>query len=246
MSTPDDRPRIGISTYQRPASFGAWRDVAACLVPRGYVDGVRAAGGVAILLPPAADAAATYLDAIHGLVLVGGEDIDATRYGAAAHVTADAPNVERDASELALLRGALERDLPYLGICRGFQLLNVAFGGDLEQHLADRLPMEAHRAAVGVFGRHPVVLDGGHAARLLGRDVADVHSHHHQGLGRVGEGLVVTGRAPDGTVEAVEDPARPFCLGVLWHPEEAWSDTGAPLFAGVVEAARAYRDAGVG
>jgi putative glutamine amidotransferase len=122
------------------------------------------------------------------------------------------------------------------------QLLNVVYGGDLVQHLADVVDLEQHRPAPGTFGRHRVALDGDTTARsMLGEDVV-VHSTHHQGVGRVGEGLVVSGRAPDGTIEALEDPQSPFCVGVLWHPEEEAGAGGAPLFWGLVEAARAYRE----
>lgn len=237
------RPLIAISAYWRAASFGPWRDLPAALVPQGYVVGVQEAGGIALLVPPdeavAADASPV-LDRVDGLVLVGGDDIDPGQYGAESHPLTDPPNVRRDASELGLLRGAIERGMPVLGVCRGVQLLNVAYGGDLVQHLDDDYELAPHRPELGTFGRHPVAVDGGQLRDLVGDRVDAVHSHHHQGLGRVGEGLVVTARAEDGTVEALEDPALPFCVGVLWHPEEDPIGAGAPLFRGLVDRARAY------
>jgi putative glutamine amidotransferase len=233
-------PRIGISAYWRPASWGPWTDHPACLVPQGYVEGVRAAGGVALLIPPDPgfeDDASSILDAVDGLILVGGEDIGSSTYGHDPHPTSDPPNVRRDRAELALLRGAIERDLPVLGICRGFQLLNVLYGGDLVQHVADHTDPAPHRPRLGEFGRHDVVVTGGRLRAIFGDRVESIHSHHHQGLGRVGDGLLVTASAHDGLVEAVEDPTKAFCLGVLWHPEEAPTGTGAPLFAALVAAA---------
>jgi putative glutamine amidotransferase len=235
------RPRIGISTYWRTASFGPWTDMPAAMVPQGYVDAVAAAGGTPLLVPPAAEIAADpspVLDVIDGLVLVGGEDIDPAAYGAEREAGTDRPNARRDAAELALLRGALERDLPLLAICRGAQLLNVAFGGDLVQEVGDHLDPALHRPVPGTFGRHDVSLEGGHVRGLAGERLRGVHSHHHQGFDRIGEGLAVTGHAADGSVEALEDPGRSFCVGVLWHPEEAPFGDGASLFRGLVEAAR--------
>jgi putative glutamine amidotransferase len=233
------RPRIGVTAYAVQARFGAW-DVPATLIPQTYVEGVRLAGGLPLVLPPTVEGAerpGDVLDALHGLVLTGGPDLAPELYGAERHPETQTGPELRDRFELALAREARRRGLPVLGICRGMQLLNVAAGGDLRQHLADELDLALHRPAPGRFGRHPVELDDGtHAAGLLGAEV-EVHSTHHQGVGRVGAGLRVSGRAPDGTVEALEDPELPFCLGVLWHPEEAAADGGAPLFRGLVEAA---------
>jgi putative glutamine amidotransferase len=234
------RPRIGITGYWTPASWGYWHDVPACLVPGGYVEGVRLAGGTPLLVPPDPSLAldpAPVLDVLDGLLLVGGEDLDPALYGAEPHPKTTLPSERRDAVETTLLREALERDLPTLGICRGCQLLNVAHGGTLEQHLADHGDLALHRPAPGVFGRHPVEAHGGRLGELLPGG-ATVHSAHHQGLGAIGEGLVVTGRASDGEVEAVEAPGRTFVVGVLWHPEEDPTGDGAPLFRALVDAAR--------
>jgi putative glutamine amidotransferase len=147
---------------------------------------------------------------------------------------------ERDEFELELMRAALERDVPVLAICRGSQVLNVARGGDIEQHLPDRLGDELHRAEPGVFGEHPVeVLEGTTLAGILGTGTA-AKSHHHQGFGTVGDGLVESARAEDGTLEGLEDPSLRFAVGVLWHPEE---DEDRALFAALVEAAAERRAA---
>lgn len=240
------RPRIGISAYWRAASWGPWTDMPACMVPQGYVEGVHAAGGVALLLPPdpdhAGDDAASVLEVLDGLVLVGGEDIGPANYDSEPHPSTDPANVRRDQSELALARGAIARDMPVLGVCRGFQLLNIVYGGDLEQHVGDVTDPAPHRPRLGQFGRHDVEITGGHLREILGARAGEIHSHHHQGIGRLGDGLVATAVAPDGLVEGVEDPAKAFCLGVLWHPEEDPRGAGLPLFRALVEQARAYRE----
>lgn len=234
------RPRIGLTAYWRPASFGPWTDYPACLVPQTYIRHLTEAGALPIMIPPTPEIAedpGEMLDLLHGLVLVGGDDLDPALYGADPDERTDPPNRLRDAAELAVLRGALARDLPVLGICRGFQLLNVAYGGDLVQHLDDRVDGEVHRRAMGEWVWHDVRIDGGHL-RGIAPDVARIPSHHHQGVGRLGDGLAVTAYAEDGTIEAFEDPARAFCLGVLWHPEEAGVEHGERLFRAFVGAAR--------
>jgi putative glutamine amidotransferase len=237
------RPRIGLAAYWTDARWSHW-DLPVALVPAGYVEGVRLAGGLPLVLPPTPEGASDpgeVLDAIDGLVLIGGPDLGVDLYGSPpAHPETTPKQVRRDAFELALLLEARRRRLPVLGICRGMQLLDVAAGGDLVQHLADTTDITPHRPAPGVFGRHPVATESGtRTAEVLGPTV-EVHSAHHQGVGRVGEGLVVGARAPDGQVEAVEDPDQPFCLGVLWHPEEDPAGAGAPLFRALVDAAREH------
>lgn len=236
------RPRIGITAYWRDASWGPWTSMPACLAPQAYVDAITVAGGFPLLVPPLpemdgfADEALASLD---GIVLVGGDDVGSANYGAEPHPTADPPNVRRDAAELALLRGALDRDLPLLGVCRGFQLLNIAYGGTLDQHLGDTVDGDVHRVRLGEWSNHPVEVVGGRLAELVPSGTV-IHSHHHQGIGEVGAGLEVTAYAPDRTVEGLEDPTKAFCLGVLWHPEEAGTGSGAPVFRALVEAAAAY------
>ena len=188
-----------------------------------------------MLVPPGTSIDET-LDAVAGLIFSGGSDIDPELYGAAAHAETGGVVRERDDFELALMRAALARDLPVLAICRGSQVLNVALGGRLEQHVPDRVGTNAHKETSGVFAEHDVeVLPATRLASLLsGRP--GVKSHHHQGLGELAGSLHEAARAPDGTVEAVEDPTRRFAVGVLWHPEEG---EDLALCAALVEAARA-------
>jgi putative glutamine amidotransferase len=241
-----DRPLIGITMLVERARWGVW-DQPALLVPRQYPDAVQRAGGRALLLAP--DPQDTrepdrLLDLLDGVMLTGGADVDPSSYGAEAHPQTSGTSPERDAFELALAAGALERDLPLLGVCRGMQLMNVARGGTLHQHLPDVLGHEEHRRVSGSFdgADHDVALEPGSlAARAAGEEHHATKSHHHQGVDRVGEGLAVTGRAPDGLVEALELPGRRFALGVQWHPE---ADEASRLIAALVAEARAARVTG--
>jgi gamma-glutamyl-gamma-aminobutyrate hydrolase PuuD len=234
----EPRPIIGITTYLVPASWGAWT-MEAALVPADYVRGVTAAGGAPLLVPPGSPLPET-LAAVDGLVFSGGSDLDPELYEAEAHPETNGVIRERDDFELELMRAALDRDIPVLGICRGSQVLNIALGGDLEQHVPDRVGSDVHKEVNGVFADHDVaVLEGTRLASILD-DRHDVKSHHHQGFGRLGSGLREAARAPDGTVEALEDPARRFTLGVLWHPE-AGEDMA--LFRALVAEAAAFRAA---
>jgi gamma-glutamyl-gamma-aminobutyrate hydrolase PuuD len=233
------RPLIGITTYVEEASWGHWH-VPAALIPWSYVHSVERAGGRALLVPPNEDGLEETLDALDGLVLSGGNDVDPAAYGADPHPATSGIRPERDRGELALLEAALARDMPVLALCRGSQLLNVARGGDLVQHLPEVVGDGRHRETPGVFSEHEV---GVEPESRLGRIVgprADVKSHHHQGFGRVGSGLREVAWADDGTLEAVEDPEARFALGVLWHPEEG---EDAALFEALVAEARAYRSA---
>lgn len=229
------KPVIGITTYLTPAAWGAW-DMEAALVPADYVRGVVAAGGAPLLVPPGTDVDAT-LGVVDGIVFTGGSDLDPALYGEAAHPETGGIVRERDEFELALMRAALGRDLPILAICRGSQVLNVALGGDLEQHVPDRVGADTHKQVNGAFAEHDVaVRDGTRLSSLLG-DRHDVKSHHHQGFGELGVGLRESAVAPDGTVEALEAPDRRFTLGVLWHPE-AGEDLA--LFEALVAESAAY------
>ncbi|HEX6490823.1 MAG TPA: gamma-glutamyl-gamma-aminobutyrate hydrolase family protein [Gaiellaceae bacterium] len=231
------RPIVGITTYVTPAKWSYW-ELDAALVPAQYVRAVERAGGRPVLVPPSEDGVEETLDSLDGIIFSGGSDLGPETYGAEAHPETLGVHAERDRAELALLKAALERDLPVLAICRGSQVLNVALGGDLEQHLPDVLGSERHKQTPGVFAEHGVeVLEGTRLGRLLGEH-APVKSHHHQGFGRLGEGLVESARADDGTVEAVEDPSRRFALGVLWHPE---AGEDLKLFQELVREAAGYR-----
>ncbi|MFF8966964.1 gamma-glutamyl-gamma-aminobutyrate hydrolase family protein [Streptomyces globisporus] len=209
------RPVIGISTYQDPARWGVW-EMPAVLLPAAYPRLVRAAGGLAVLLPPddAEGAARDTVAALDGLVIAGGADVEPARYGAAADPRTGPPARERDAWELELIRAAIDQQVPLLGICRGMQLLNVARGGTLIQHLED------HTGGLGVFGSHPVTPVTGTAYADAVPETAMVPAYHHQAVDRLGAGLVASAHAPDGTVEALELPDRTsLVLGVQWHPE---------------------------
>jgi gamma-glutamyl-gamma-aminobutyrate hydrolase PuuD len=231
------RPIVGITTYVTPARFGDWETESA-LVPAEYVRAVEAAGGRALLVPPSEDALDDTLDTVDALVFSGGSDLGPETYGAEAHAETAGVSPERDRAELALLSAALERDLPVLAICRGSQILNVARGGDLEQHLPDVVGDDKHKQNPGEFTDHDVELEPStRVGRLLG-ERAPVKSHHHQGYGRLGDGLVPAACADDGTIEAIEDPSLRFALGVLWHPEAGDDLT---LFEELVREAAEFR-----
>ena len=233
------RPIIGITSYAQPAKWGAW-ELPAALVPLYYVDSVEQAGGRPLLVPPSVDSVEETLDVLDGIVFSGGIDIDPARYGADRHPSTDSAQERRDAGELALLSHALERDLPTLAICRGFQLLNVLRGGDLVQHLPESVGHEGHRETLGVFSLHPVDVKGGtRLASILGARHESVRSSHHQGVGQVGAGLVESAWAEDGSLEGMEDPSKRFAVAVLWHPE--MEDEDKRLFEALVAEARAYR-----
>jgi putative glutamine amidotransferase len=233
------KPIIGITTYLTLARFGVWEDDAA-LIPATYVRAVEAAGGRALLVPPSMEGIDETLDALDGLLFSGGSDLDPEVYGQHAHAETDGVVPERDRAEIALLQAALERDMPVLAVCRGSQVLNVARGGDLVQHLPDVVGDEKHKHTPGVFADHDVDLVSGTRVQQILGDHAPVKSHHHQGYGQLGEGLREAARAGDGTIEALEDPSRRFALGVLWHPE-AGEDFA--LFEALVQEARAYHEA---
>ncbi|MGQ0573299.1 MAG: gamma-glutamyl-gamma-aminobutyrate hydrolase family protein [Pseudonocardia sp.] len=216
------RPLIGLTSYGERARFGVW-DVDAALLPRNYVDMVAAAGGVPVLLP-SVPGAAPAVDALDALVVTGGPDLDPAAYGADRHPHTGPPRVERDGAELAMLRRALDRGVPVLGVCRGHQVLNVALGGTLVQHLPDVVGQPRHNPSPGVFGSTCIdVVAGSRVAAAVGARVV-VQCHHHQAVDRLGDGLVVTGRATDGTVEAVELDGAPFVVGIQWHPEQDAED----------------------
>ena len=224
---------IGISAYLEQACWGVW-DQRAVLVPESYVLMVRAAGARPVLLPPDEAGAADVVRRLDGLVLAGGADIDPTRYGAVQHeLTVTRP--DRDAGELAVLAAALDADLPVLGVCRGMELLAVAYGGKLHQHLPDLLDGEkGHQPAPGVYGTHAARFTPGSRAAAIFGERAEVNSYHHQAVSDAGA-LTVTGWADDDVIESVEDPSRRFVFGVQWHPEAA---ADVRPFAALVEAAR--------
>ena len=231
------RPIVGITTYITPAAWGVW-ELETALVPADYVRAVERAGGRPLLVPPSVEGVEETLDSVDGLVFSGGSDLDPGLYGQDQHAETTGIVRERDSAELVLLRAALERDLPVLAICRGSQVLNVALGGDLIQHLPEVVGTERHKEVAGTFADHDVSIEpGSRLGELIGAR-APVKSHHHQGFGRIADRLRVTARDEDGTVEALEDPSRRFALGVLWHPE---AGEDARLFQALVAEAAAYR-----
>jgi putative glutamine amidotransferase len=241
-------PLVGISAYCEQARWGVW-DMEAMLLPRRYPDRVAQAGGIPVLLPPASgiEDALSRMDC---LVLSGGGDIDPARYGAQRRPETAAVREDRDAAELALFETALAAGMPILGICRGMQLINVALGGSLHQHLPDVVGHDEHAPKPGTFGSHEVaVAPGSRLAEILGhtdlkvQEAADVPTHHHQGINRLGSGLTATAWAADGTVEAFEldQPECPFGVAVQWHPE---AGDDLRLFTALVHSARTVRTPG--
>ncbi len=234
------RPVIGICTALERASWSVWEQPAA-LLPSNYIEAIQRAGGLALMLPPderSEREPEQLLGLLDGLVLAGGADIDAASYGEAAQPETIDTVPARDAFEVALVRAAIERDLPLLGICRGMQLINVARGGTLIQHLPGHVGHEEHRRVLGSFdgAEHDVtLLEGTLAARAAGESVHTTRSHHHQGVARLGDGLLVSGVSElDDVPEAIELPGRRFVLGVQWHPE---ADEGSAVIAALVAAA---------
>ncbi|MGH2879711.1 MAG: gamma-glutamyl-gamma-aminobutyrate hydrolase family protein [Solirubrobacteraceae bacterium] len=239
------RPVIGICTALERARWGMW-DQEAVLLARSYVEAVQRAGALVLMLAPDHELLThpeEVLDLIDGLVLAGGADIDPASYGEHPHPETLDTVPERDRFEMALVRAAIERDLPVLGICRGMQLINVACGGTLLQHLPERFGHHEHLRVPGTFdgADHDVELvEGSLAARAAGETHHATKSHHHQGVDRLGEGLQISGcSAMDGLPEAIEIPSRRFVLGVQWHPEA--DQTSRVVGAMVAEAERDAR-----
>lgn len=240
MTREPSRPVIGLSAYAVRAAWGVW-DAETTLLPQSYVTAVAAAGGLPVLLPALPGLIEEVLPRLDGLLIAGGPDVDPARYGAEPGPNTQPPSRVRDAAESQLLAGAITDGLPVLGICRGMQVLNVLRGGSLVQHLPDLVGTDLHCPVLGEYGRHSVrVAPGSRLAALIDgggepRPEIDVPTYHHQGIDRLGADLVATGWSTDGLIEAVEDPALPFCVAVQWHPE-AGDDPA--LFDALVTAAR--------
>ena len=241
----ETRPAIGICTSFENARWGVW-DQRTALLPWGYAEAIQRAGGLVMMIAPD-PVLVTHpdemLDRIDGLILSGGADVDPSSYGAKPNPQTKRTVLERDQTEIALVRRAVERDMPVLGICRGMQLLNVALGGTLHQHIPDIVGHEDHRRNPGSFENsdHDVRLEPGSlAARAAGEEVHVTKSHHHQAVDEIGDGLVITGRSElDDLVETIEVPACRYVLGVQWHPE---ADEQSRVIGTLVEQARQYRD----
>jgi len=240
MTNGTNAPLIGISSYCEQAWWGVW-EAQAMVLPRRYADRVSAAGGIPVLLPPV-PGIEDALARLDGLMLSGGGDIDPSRYRAEPAPQVTSVREERDTAEFALFAAAMSRHLPVLGICRGLQVINVARGGSLHQHLPDVVGHDGHAPVAGAFGTHAVhVAPDSRLVGILGREEVDAPiaapTHHHQAVDRLGEGLVATAWAEDGTVEAFElDAEGSFVVAVQWHPE-AGDDPS--LFRALVTEARA-------
>ncbi|MGH9078747.1 MAG: gamma-glutamyl-gamma-aminobutyrate hydrolase family protein [Acidimicrobiales bacterium] len=246
MPTPQPRPLIGLTSYRQTTSWWSWERDAA-LVPGSYLDVVAAAGGQPVLIPPPGAAADgshrpanpterfnRLLDALDGLVLTGGGDVGADRYGQRQDLRNAGTSADRDGLEVDLVRGALRHDLPVLAICRGLQVLNVALGGDLVQRLPEPV-VTTHQPRSGAFGSVRVTTEPASVVRRLFGEHTDVLCSHHQAVAALAPGLIVTATSVDGVVEAVELPGRRFVVGVQWHPEESGDQR---LFDALVAAAR--------
>jgi putative glutamine amidotransferase len=235
------RPVIGICTAIERAAWSVWEQPAA-LLPVAYLAAVQRAGAIALMLPPdelTAREPEQMLELLDGLLLAGGADIDPSAYGQQAHAQTHDTVPERDTFEIALARAALARELPVLGICRGMQLINVALGGTLIQHLPEQFGHEEHRRVPGSFdgAEHDVsLLDGSLAASAAGETVHSIRSHHHQGVDVLAPGLIISGVSSleDALPEAIELPGEGFVLGVQWHPE---ADVQSSVIAALVAAA---------
>lgn len=220
-------PIIGITCYVEEAVRGVWARMPHALLPQEYVTKIERAGAIAVLIPPRVDAdarmAAAVISRLDGLMLAGGVDVEPGRYGARAHPSVQQARPDRDAFELALAEVSDQRDTPVLGICRGMQVMAVAAGGTLEQHLPDVVGHHEHSPAPGVYGSHAVrTLEGSRLSALLGLEVV-IPSYHHQCVS-THPGYVASGWAPDGTLEAMERPGSRFRLAVQWHPEAGPDD----------------------
>lgn len=211
-------PLIGISAYSETVAWDAWT-LPSILIPRAYTDAVLRVGGQPVLIPPGPEAAESLIGRLNGLILSGGPDLSSSLYGVLPDPHTGEPQSDRDSAELALAKTAVEKDIPVLGICRGMQVLNVALGGDLVQHLPNVVKHERHGGGPGSFSKHRVTLK---ADSILGGALGsnlEVSSHHHQAPGHLGDGLKAVAWAEDETVEAIELNNHRYCVGVLWHPE---------------------------
>jgi putative glutamine amidotransferase len=231
------RPRIGLTTYYQEAAWGAWKGDAAIL-PGTYVHAVVAAGGTPVLLPPVGTDP-TVIELLDGLIISGGSDVGPEQYGAEPHPTTRAQPA-RDEHDIALTRAALNAGLPLFSICRGAQILNVALGGSLIQHIPDVNPQAQYQPAPGVFGKVEFTTTEESISRVLLGPRASAPCYHHQAIDQIADGLRVTASAADGTVEALETTSGGWALGVQFHPEQNPADLR--LFAGLIEAAHNFRN----
>ena len=236
------KPLIGLSCYRQRGQTGIW-DTEMAILPAFYIEGVTRAGGIAVIIPPQkidSDAAKKILSSLDGLIITGGRDVESARYGQAPHEMAEKPDSLRDLLEDQLITAAIEMELPFLGICRGAQVLNVNRGGSLIQHLPDVVGDNRYQPGGGNFAKMTMqVAAGSKLAALVGPSIDNCALYHHQAIDSVGEGLAVTAHSPDGVIQAVELKDHPFGLAVQWHPEQTLEDLR--LFEALVSAASAYK-----
>ncbi|MGG6382513.1 gamma-glutamyl-gamma-aminobutyrate hydrolase family protein [Paenarthrobacter sp. NEAU-H11] len=235
-----DVVRIGVVVGTEVARIGSW-EIPAAVTPISYTRSIERAGAAPILFPTTdmlAEHPELMLDVVDAVVLAGGRDVDPSCYGAVRHPRTEASDDLRDKVELAVIRAALDRDMPVLAICRGMQLINIALGGTIDQHLPDRLGHDDHAGKPGAFGQHEINVIAGTrlAAAYKHRNNIGVHTYHHQAVNVLGVGLVPTAYSnPDRVVEAIESTAHSYVLGVQWHPEQ---DDATPLFQSLVDHVR--------
>lgn len=243
MASSDSRPVIGLTTYLEQSQCGVW-DVRASFLPEVYLNAVTSAGGIVVLLPPQpldAESARDIVARLDGLIIPGGKDVDPARYGQQPHETTDEPRRDRDELEDQLFAAAISANLPFLGICRGAQMLNVHQGGTLIQHLPEVIGHDHYQKGGGTFTTMDVAVEGEtHLARIVGDTVKGAQMYHHQAIKDVGRDLVVSARTADGVIEGIELTTVDFGVAVQWHPEET-SDADPRLFDALIEAAHRYR-----
>ena len=238
----EPKPRIGLTSYRQQGQTGVWNTEMA-MIPAFYIEGITRAGGVAIMIPPQALSSSDAKDIIStldGLMLCGGRDIEPSRYGQAPHSEAEEPDTLRDELETQLLTAAIDAELPFLGICRGAQMLNINRGGTLIQHLPDVVGDNRYQKGNAEFSPGEVDVEKDSIlGSLVGQKVSNVAMYHHQAIDQLGKGLTVTAKTEDGIIEAVELADHPFGVAVQWHPEQTLDDLR--IFEGLIDAARKYR-----
>lgn len=235
------KPVIGLSCYRQRGQSGVW-DTEMAMLPAFYIEGVTRAGGTAVIIPPQeldSISAKKVLSSLDGLVITGGRDVESSRYGQAPHSEAEKPDQLRDLLEDQLISAAIELKLPFLGICRGAQMLNVNRGGTLIQHLPDVVGDNRYQPGGGNFAKMTMeIKPGSKLSGLLGPSAIGA-LYHHQAIDQVGSGLRVTAHSPDGIIQGIELDDHPFGIAVQWHPEQTLEDLR--LFEALVSAASAYK-----
>jgi putative glutamine amidotransferase len=221
------KPVIGLTSYRQRGQTGVW-DTEMAMLPAFYLEGVSRAGGIAVILPPQqidSEDARNLLAGLDGLIVTGGRDVESIRYGHQPHEKAEKPDRLRDLLEDELITAAIQMKLPFLGICRGAQMLNVNRGGTLIQHLPDVVGDNRHLLGDGNFAHMQMsVREGSILSSIFGEQVDNAALYHHQAIDEPGEGLSVVAYSPDGIVQAVEVEDHPFGVAVQWHPEQTLDD----------------------